>query len=427
MIKQVLKRLYRKLGNRGYFWPMPQLCASQMRSLGLSNRSTKKNILALAAGRYTGDLELLASSREFSVTAMKHYWQYAVMDLVGNGGYHLNNPERVRICKNFLVALKKVKDFDCVISPCLWYRQDLPWAEAAVQADIPFILFHKENLKVDKAQLGHVVERAKRYGPFKGTHVVVHNEVIRKALIDASYVKPSQITSLGAMRMDGLAKAIASKPRFPQQKRAVLFSFAHRADGSLPDHKLAGQSGPFPENPYLGWVRLFESTHTAFARAAMAMPTARFIIKLKWEDGWAERVKQALSSNGITLDEIPNLSIDSSSDPHDLIIDAQVVCGFNSTTVLEAGVFDKTVIIPMFDEALREDYRKAVKHQDAHHLFEVANSPIELSDLIVGGLQKAKSIDKIVLKKRREYFENLIAPLDGKVGERYIELLNDFT
>ena len=68
-----------------------------MRSLGLSNRSTKKNILALAAGRYTGDLELLASSREFSVTAMKHYWQYAVMDLVGNGGYHLNNPERVRI------------------------------------------------------------------------------------------------------------------------------------------------------------------------------------------------------------------------------------------------------------------------------------------------------------------------------------------
>ena len=81
----------------------------------------------------------------------------------------------------------------------------------------------------------------------------------------------------------------------------------------------------------------------------------------------------------------------------------------------------------MLDEALREDYRKAVKHQDAHHLFEVANSPIELSDLIVGGLQKAKSIDKIVLKKRREYFENLIAPLDGIVGERYIELLNDFT
>ena len=172
-----------------------------------------------------------------------------------------------------------------MISPCLWYRQDLPWAEAAVQADIPFILFHKENLKVDKAQLGHVVERAKRYGPFKGTHVVVHNEVIRKALIDASYVKPSQITSLGAMRMDGLAKAIASKPRFPQQKRAVLFSFAHRADGSLPDHKLAGQSGPFPENPYLGWVRLFESTHTVFARAEMAMPTARFIIKLNWENG----------------------------------------------------------------------------------------------------------------------------------------------
>jgi len=81
----------------------------------------------------------------------------------------------------------------------------------------------------------------------------------------------------------------------------------------------------------------------------------------------------------------------------------------------------------MLDEALREDYRKAVKYQDAHHLFEVANSPIELSDLIVEGLQQAKSTDKAVLQKRREYSENFIAPLDGKVGERYIELLNGFT
>ena len=427
VIKLALKQLYRRLGSRGYFWPMPQLCARQMRSLGLSDPGIKKNILALSADRYTGDLELLASSQEFSVTAMTHYWQYAVMDLVGGGGYHVNGPERVRICKNFLIALKKVRDFDCVISPCLWYRQDLPWADAAVQADIPFILFHKENLKIDKAQLEHVAERAKRYGPFKGSHVVVHNEILRKALIDVGYAKPNQITSLGAMRMDRLAKAVASKPRFPRQKQAVLFSFAHRADGNLPDHKLAGQSGPFPKNPYLGWVRLFESTHTAFARAAMSMPNAKFIIKLKWERGWGERVKQALSSNGIFFDKIPNLSIDTSSDPHDLIVNAQVVCGFNSTTVLEAGVFDKTVIIPMFDEALREDYRKAVKFQDAHHLFELANSPIEFSDLIVEGLQQAKKIDKIVLQKRKEYFENLIAPLDGKVGERYIELLNAFT
>ena len=140
-------------------------------------------------------------------------------------------------------------------------------------------------MEVYKAQLGHVVERAKRYGPFKGTHVVVNNEVLRKALIDAGYAKPSQIASLGAMRIDRLAKATASKPRFPQQKQAVLFPFARRADRKLPDHKLAGQSGPFPENPYLGWVRLFESTHTVFARAEMAMPTARFIIKLNWENG----------------------------------------------------------------------------------------------------------------------------------------------
>ena len=255
----------------------------------------------------------------------------------------------------------------------------------------------------------------------------MHNEIFRKTLIDAGYASPDQVSSLGAMRMDRLARVTMEKDKEPPRKQAVLFSFPHRADGSLPDQQIVDQSGPFPTNPYLGWVRLFESTHTAFARAAIALPNAQFIIKLKWEEGWADRVQQALSSNGLSLADIPNLTIDFSSDPHDLIIGSQVICGFNSTTVLEAGVFDKTVIIPIFDEAVRPDYEKAVKYRDVHHLFDVVKSPGSLTDTVVRRLQSRKFTSRIILEERRRLFERLISPLDGKVSERYIELIDRLT
>ena len=406
---------------------MHHLCARQMRAPGISKVRGKKNILALAPDRFVGDLQILDKSEKFSVSRMPHYWHYAVMDLVGRGGYHLDNPERVNICKNFLLSLRSIYDFECVIGACLWYRQDMPWAEAATLAGIPFILLHKEGLKTELAQLEQLAYRAKLYGPFKGTHVVVHNEIFRKTLIDAGYASPDQVSSLGAMRMDRLARVTMEKDKEPPRKQAVLFSFPHRADGSLPDQQIADQSGPFPTNPYLGWVRLFESTHTAFARAAIALPNAEFIIKLKWEEGWADRVQQALNSNGLSVADIPNLTIDFSSDPHDLIIGSQVVCGFNSTTVLEAGVFDKTVIIPIFDEAVRPDYEKAVKYRDVHHLFDVVKSPGSLTDTVVRRLQIRKVTSRIILEERRRLFERLISPLDGKVSERYIELIDRLT
>ena len=122
--------------------------------------------------------------------------------------------------------------------------------------------------------------------------MVVHNTRLRDALIDSEYVSASQITSLGAMRMDSLARKLTMQQNQVSRKQAVLFSFPHRADGVHSDEELAGQSGPFPDNPYLGWVRLFESTHSAFARAALAMPDADFIIKLKWEEGWAPSIPE---------------------------------------------------------------------------------------------------------------------------------------
>ena len=406
---------------------MPNLCANQIRELGTSKEKSKKTILALTPDRFVYDLNILAASDHFSVSRMPLYWQYAVMDLVEGKQYHLENPKRCQLIVNFLLALKRVHNIDCVISACLWYRQDIPWAEASTKAGIPFILLHKESLKTEKRQLEQTKIRSKQYGPFKGTHVVVHNERFRDALIDSKYVNTSQITSLGAMRMDSLARKLTTKQNQSSQKRAVLFSFPHRADGVLSDEEMTGQSGPFPDNPYLGWVRLFESTHSAFARAALAMPDAEFIIKLKWKEGWAERVELALASNGLVLSKIPNLTIDISTNSHDLILDSRVVCGFNSTTVLESGIFNKTVIIPRFDEAVRPGYVDVVKYPEAYHLFDVAESPEAFTDLIVERLQFQNPIDDDILRERRECFEKLISPLDGRVSERYIELIDRLT
>src|SRR3546814_19491811 len=63
------------------------------------------------------------------------------------------------------------------------------------------------------------------------------------------------------------------------------------------------------------------------------------------------------SSDVCSSDLIPNLRIDSTPSAQDLIFQADAVAAFNSTTMLEASVAGKPVIVPLFEEAATADYQ----------------------------------------------------------------------
>ena len=46
------------------------------------------------------------------------------------------------------------------------------------------------------------------------------------------------------------------------------------------------------------------------------------------------------------VNSVKNFKVDCLVDAQKLILRSDVICGFNSTTILEAGITDKPVIIP---------------------------------------------------------------------------------
>jgi len=69
---------------------------------------------------------------------------------------------------------------------------------------------------------------------------------------------------------------------------------------------------------------------------------------------WRKLVDKAFDEAGIDVRQLPNLIMDPNLDAQKLILESSVVCGINSTTILEAALAGKPVIVPYFKQ-LRQD------------------------------------------------------------------------
>ena len=85
------------------------------------------------------------------------------------------------------------------------------------------------------------------------------------------------------------------------------------------------------------------------------------------------------------LDFPKNCKVSALDNPHDLMLESDLVIGFNSTTLLEAGLRDIPVIIPKFDEAstIYADYFDFIEYEDG---FKIVEDPKKLHDVIYKSL-----------------------------------------
>ena len=200
--------------------------------------------------------------------------------------------------------------------------------------------------------------------PFTGRMIIMHNDLARQSFIDfwlrrAGARREHWVLAYG--RMDSLVRREAAIG-----KDALLFSFSY-ASG------LIGRRNYATDGP-LGFVDLFRQTHIAFAELAMANPGRRFVVKTKYGQSDRNAILQVLSGAGIDPAVIPNYRITVTDDPHDLIRQSAVVIAFQSTTMLEAALAARPVVVPLFAEALRPDHQPYLRFRDAYHLFLTAGS-----------------------------------------------------
>lgn len=397
----------------------------------------KPTILAFTPVRFRGDLEILADSKEFRVLTIPEKWQIRLLgffwDKVEINKYEYYNPEedlaiietqkRLRnFLQIFLLNLYERLRIDCVISCGPHIIHDYDWGLVSNKIGVPLIILNRENLYFNKVHKEFIYNRFKKFKKFWGSHIIVHNNIVKEAIIRSKFENPENVSVLGCLRMDKLVKMAKISPVKLVSKRpkATLFSFAH-GTGLYP----LGIPN-FSKNRDVGFVKLYEHVHLSFARLAMQNKDVDFVIKLKLGGYVLDNLEYLFKKNNIELANIENLSVSANVDVHALIVESDIICAFQSTTILESAIFaDKHIIIPYFDEALKPEFNEYIKLKDFFYLFDIAKSQNEFEDLIIRRLRDSNSgIDNELLAKRRSIFDEYVSPIEGNALEKYVKVIN---
>ena len=405
--------IVRKVADTGVVLPLVIDCARKTEVIGAPKESGNPvRVLALSPERFLGDLKALVSTGEFKIYIMPRYWQYAGLALHGED----NNLQR-RFLERFLVSYLRRIPIDIVVGTSVWYRQDIPWGAAAQRQGIPYVILHKECFKPEPLQSSTSVKKALKFGPFMGERLLVHNRPMADAFVANGYVAVKNVAVCGAMRMDPFVnKALSSEGlRSRRRKRPLVTFFSFTLGMGLDDRGV----DPFPKTLSLGWKKLFSDSHVAFAKLAIQRPDVDFIIKTKWDGQWAHLIKKFIRENGVALETISNIEITSAGSAHDLIFDSAVVCSFASTTMLEAALAGKPVVVPHFGEVEEPEFRGRVKLLSSYHLFDVATSKDEFQEIIKRRLIDP-SVTNDVYVQRLRLFELWVSPVDQSSMGRYV-------
>jgi hypothetical protein len=389
--------------------------------VGGSSKSNGITILALNVDRFRGELEIL-SQAGFKVFKMPYEWQtrvfYAYKDrdkklefkspLVNSLIY----TDRIRLRKYLSELLKKIilkKDIDCVITANIFYNQDFDWSAVASKLGLPYIAFHRENLVVNDHMYSVNIEYAKLLKEigFHGSSIVFHNKIMKSVYDKYSGVNQSAIHALGSLRMDQYIHNIKSNKNKINNSRITLFSFP----------STTAIEGIHRNN--FSWHRLHDSVHTSFVELAIENPEIEFVIKHKGV-GWMETKTLLIGLNAF---DIVNLKIHGElSDAQELILESDVVTGFCSTALLEAGISGKPIVYPLFEEAHDKRYSDFLCFSDALNMFDIATSKDEYKELLIKKMNNPVILET-VMKFRELQFERHVSSLNADTLKKYSELI----
>ena len=396
------------------------------------NKKINKNkivILALNPFRFRDDLEIIEKKNiDFFIYRMLFSFQCFLFTCfytdpkseIHEGIDKEVKREQIRyqdFLRKFLPLLVNALKIKVVIGPGLFYRQDYDMAKIFKEIQIPVLIFHREGNLGSVAYKESFASRCKLYSNFHGTAIMVHNKIQNDIIVNSKYMDKKNVHIIGVLRMDKWIKA----NRFIQNKkvlhkRITLFSFGPGAVilTSKPPQ------WPLDQNNYM--PVLAKEVHKTVINFAIQNPKIEVIIKCKWLGTWKESLLKLINFKESDLNNIPNLLITAEKDAQKLISMSDVVIGFGSTTLLEASIANKAVIIPHFAEITKESFINNVYYKDNFSCFDIANSSDELFKMISKYTTDYISFDHLRLK-RKNMFEDYVSPLDAtavKNSHKYI-------
>ena len=388
------------------------------------SKDSKIVVLILSAFAFRGDSECLASNRELRILQIPKHWQLRL--------YHMFYPPEKTCCfykhkiyryidnsdpcfkykkkhydflRGFLPKLYKRMGIHCVISPHYRYIQDIDWGAVSKEIGVHHILINRDSRFTASPYLTkYMMKNFRALVRFKGTHLVVQCEPDKQICVDSDFVKPEQISALGCMRMDNFLKGVQTlNPAENKRKKVVFFPFIVK---NIFEYKY------------------FRDVHVTLARLALNYPEIDIIVKPKPKEHpyWSKSFNKALEGSGINEEDISNLHVLPNINAYELLKETDVVCGINTSLLLEAAIAKKPVIIPYFKEIRNPKYKDSIYFRDAFDMFDIAESVKEFESLICARLYNSK-VDSGIIEKRKVYFEKHVSSLKCDSVEKHVALI----
>ena len=382
-----------------------------------NNKKSKIHILALSPERFRGDLEMLEKNLNIKIWVIPTILQTLIQGYFYKSkvvASELKNPRKVDglekkkerhrfFLKKIITTIFKQIPIDFVISADIKYVADIDWGEVSKSLGKSYVVFHRENLAACKSVTDLMITRTRKIGKFGGTHIIVQNQIMKEIFTDTGFAKINQVSVKGCLRMDELFEKV-KKRNFKKNQTITLFSF-----------------------PPYQWTRklpysVFVDSHSAFVKIAKNFPKINVIIKPKYDflvsKIWNELMQEVFKKNKFDPKDYPNFSISPEKNSHDLILQSNIICAFNSTVILEALATNTPIILPYFKTLRKNSWDKRINFSEYKHLF---YTPSDEGDLVKLLEKKAMKFypDNKNRKEKKQLFKKYLHFYDRNVLNEY--------
>ena len=291
----------------------------------------------------------------------------------------------------FLNYLLSEVSVDAFMSANYVYSWQQELTDICLERNIPFIILHKEGM-TSPSQYTNLVKTYTN-GRFRASKMLLYNDNIKRALLDAKIegITTKNIVTVGVPRFDKYFN-IDDKG-----VNVVFFSF-------FMEDKLRHLD--ISEELTDDLLQKATAFHIEIMRLAKKIQNINVTIKTKSGDRYLNYVLQIAKKNGFI--GLKNLKIINTGTPYDLINDAFLVGGLNSSVLIEAMIAKRQIFMPNFKSTYFEDY--FINNED---LIQYVNSAEDLINFI-----NTIPSEKNDFTKQTSFLEKFISTPDGKSSIR---------
>lgn len=330
--------------------------------------------------------------------------------------------------KNNLKLVFRKINIDAVLTGSYTYASEQELAGAVKELGIPFIALHKENLKTPGLEPFYQEVYCTRKNPFQGSKICVYNEIEARLERQAAIAADQDIIVTGMPRLDRLHRLreqlLADQGQLPLNHASILFfSFNRKAGLPVIGRKLPQSYEKLnDELESLNCERLARTCHQLMLQLATDNPELQVIVKTKGDN---PAIKTIAEYYGRDFTPPPNMTIMHGGDLLTIMPQATVVCGFNSTALLEALALGKTIVIPNFFEAVHKELQPYIVEMGRS--MDYADSPDDFKNRLMAdalAFHGGGAVEELT-EEARQLLDKWLGNPDGQSGARVRAMLED--